>query len=180
MPAALKNFAWSSLREEYLEYIFLGELCREFWRRDMPVDVLRSHTDRSGFDLVLELGAHQRHVQLKSTILGGRAATQNVNRTLEIKPGGCVVWMVIESETLAPDHFLWFCAPDPAAPMPTLGTRIARHAKANAQGIKASRPNIRVLNKGQFEKIDGFDALATRLFPAGFAETVLPVMETTG
>ena len=58
MPAALKNFAWSSLREEYLEYIFLGELCREFWRRDMPVDVLRSHTDRSGFDLVLELGAH--------------------------------------------------------------------------------------------------------------------------
>lgn len=41
--------AASSLREQYLEYALLGALCQEMWRRGLEMDILRSHTDRSGY-----------------------------------------------------------------------------------------------------------------------------------
>jgi len=67
LTAANKDSEWPSLREEYIEYAFLGELCREYWSRDAPVDILRAHTDQAGFDIVMESGELQRHVQIKSS-----------------------------------------------------------------------------------------------------------------
>lgn len=160
-----KDSYWSSLREEYIEYALLGNLCREFWRRDLRVDILRAHTDHSGFDIVMEAGSLQRHLQLKSSFLGSATRTQNVNSNLEHKAGGCVVWVFFERDTLMLDHFRWFGSPDPEAPMPSLGTRVAKHTKGNAQGVKAARPGIRTLTWREFERLASTSDLATRLFP---------------
>jgi len=80
----------SSLREQYLEYVFLADLCREMWKRGEPVDVLHSHTDRSGYDLLLEANGIQRHVQLKSSFEGAKTSRQNINIRLAERPSGCV------------------------------------------------------------------------------------------
>jgi hypothetical protein len=42
--------------------------------------------------------------------------------------------------------------------------KIAKHTKANADGIKAERPNIRTINKGQFDHYDSIEALYNVLF----------------
>ena len=54
----------SSLREQYLEYAFIGALCEEMWKRGRAMDILRSHINRSGYDILLEADGIQRHVQL--------------------------------------------------------------------------------------------------------------------
>jgi hypothetical protein len=163
-----KDTVWSSLREEYLEYAVLGELCREFWRRDLPVDILRSHTDQSGFDIVMETGSLQRHVQLKSSFVGSTTRTQKVNQKLQEKAGGCVVWVLFDRLTLAMDHFRWFGDRNPRAAMPPLGDRVAKHTKGNSQGVKAERPIIRTLAWGRFDRVETPAKLASLLFPDEF------------
>lgn len=58
-----------SLQEQYLEYGFLGELCWEMWKRSVEMDILRSHTDRSGYNILLEENGIERHVQMKSSFI---------------------------------------------------------------------------------------------------------------
>jgi hypothetical protein len=160
-----KHSAWSSLREEYVEYTFLGELCREFWRRDIPVDVLRAHTDQGGFDVVLETGALQRHVQIKSSFTGSATKVQKINRKLEQKIGGCVIWVLFDPGSLEIDHYRWFGDKDPTAATPCLGERLAKHTKANSQGVKSIRPGIRTLVWGDFARVETTSELASFLFP---------------
>lgn len=54
----------------------------------------------------------------------------------------------------------------PREPLPPLGEVVARHAKANAEGVKLARPGIRVLALGRLEKVDGTTELLERLFGA--------------
>ena len=79
--------AASSLREQYLEYALLGALCQEMWRRGLEMDILRSHTDRSGYDILLEADGIQRHVQLKSSFVGAKTSRQKINVKLANRPG---------------------------------------------------------------------------------------------
>ncbi|MBZ0127786.1 MAG: hypothetical protein K8F59_01595 [Rhodobacteraceae bacterium] len=153
----------SSLREQYIEYGFIWGICKEMWQRGQDMDVLRSHTDRSGYDILLEADGIERHVQLKSSFLGAKTATQKINVKLAEKPNGCIIWIWFDPKTLKLTHFLWF-GTEPGPVRIELGERIARHSKGNAQGLKLERQGIRVLNKGQFERVEGFDNLACRLF----------------
>ena len=162
MPETLHNVA-SSLREQYLEYGFLGELCREMWKRGIEMDVLRSHTDRSGYDVLLEANGIERHVQLKSSFIGAKTAQQKVNVKLADRPSGCVIWIQFDPKTLELASFLWFGA-SPGDVLPDLGKRVAKHSKADKFGHKARRYSIRVLNKGQFEIIPTIERLADHLF----------------
>ena len=73
-------FLNASLREEYLEYVFLGSLCQTAWKRDEELEILRCQTDAQGYDLILEARGFQRHVQLKSSYIGSRTASQNTQR----------------------------------------------------------------------------------------------------
>ena len=100
-----KHHLHSSTREEYVEYILLAELCSFGWSRDRFVEVARTQTDAQGYDLMLACDGVIRHVQLKASKAGGRTATQNVNVALADKPGGCVVWIVVEPETLRPEAY---------------------------------------------------------------------------
>lgn len=162
MPDTLHSNA-SSLREQYLEYGFLGELCREMWKRGVEMDILRSHTDRSGYDVLLEANGVERHVQLKSSFIGAKTARQKINIKLADRPSGCVVWVRFDPSTLELMDFLWFGA-EPGQTLPDLGDRVGKHSKANKNGHKAQRLATRVLNKGQFSVVPTIAALTDRLF----------------
>ena len=153
----------SSLREQYIEYAFLGLLCQEMWRRGQAMDILRSHTDRSGYDILLEVDGMERHVQLKSSFIGATTAKQDLHVRLVSKPSGCVIWVWFDEATFELHHFLWIGSA-PGQPLPPLGDRIAKHSMANKEGEKAERPNIRRVPKGRFETIASIAALADHLF----------------
>ncbi|MDA3887302.1 MAG: hypothetical protein PF443_00590 [Allgaiera sp.] len=131
----------SSLREQYLEYGFLADLCREMWRRGEAVDVLHSHTDRSGYDVLLEANGLQRHVQLKSSYDGAKTSRQKINVELAARPSGCVVWIRFDPATLETVSYLWF-GDEPGQPLPDLGDRIGKHTKGDRVGTKAERESI--------------------------------------
>lgn len=155
--------AASSLREQYLEYALLGALCQEMWKRGVEMDILRSHTDRSGYDILLEGNGVQRHVQLKSSFVGAKASRQKINIRLAEKPSGCVIWVWFDPATLELVNYLWFGS-EPGHPVPHLGDRIGKHSKGNAEGYKAERADIRILNKGQFDLVGSAELLADLLF----------------
>ncbi|MEM9973547.1 MAG: hypothetical protein AAF771_05160 [Pseudomonadota bacterium] len=127
------------------------------------MDVLRSHTNQSGYDLLLEARGIQRHVQLKSSFLGARTSRQKINTRLAARPSGCIVWIPVDPTTLTGESSLWFGG-IPGAPLPDLGERVAKHTKGNAEGVKTERAQIRIVKKGAFEFVNGFEALADRLF----------------
>jgi hypothetical protein len=55
----------SSLREQALGHVFLGQLLTLMWRNGTrDIEVLKSEVDRGGYDIVLEANGIIRHVQL--------------------------------------------------------------------------------------------------------------------
>ena len=166
--ATMSNVAHStrsSHREALLEHLFAGEVMKHLWRRgDWRLEVLKPQVDDGGYDLVLEANAIVRHVQLKSSFRGSTVDKVNVNVLLAAKPSGCVVFLWFDQETLDLGPFLFFGAP-PGQQLPDLaGMKIGKHTKANAQGVKAERPNIRTVPLSKFERIDTVELLVTRLF----------------
>src|SRR3954470_13424612 len=117
----------SSLREQALGHIFLGQLLAFMWRHDRrDIEVLKSEVDRGGYDVVLEANGVIRHVQLKSSFSGSKVRDVDVSMKLLSKPGGCVLWLEFNRETLAIERFYWYGA-RPGMPLPDLGERISRH-----------------------------------------------------
>ena len=162
---ASRHSVHSAQREEYVEYAFLGALCADGWRLGRLVEVARAATDAHGYDVILSEGGITRHVQLKSSILGGKAAHQSVNLKLCDRPGGCVIWIVVDGDTLALQRYGWFGARN-GAPLPNPGDRPVRHAKGDATGAKAIRPGLRRLPRGAFDWLDGIAPLFDRMFEA--------------
>jgi hypothetical protein len=156
--------AHSSAREKVLEHLFVGELLRCLWRRGIRnMEVLRAEVDMGGYDLVLAANKVLRYVQLKSSHRTSATANVPVNINLEGKPGGCVIWMKFDPETVELGPYLWFGA-KPGEPALSLGSRIARHSKGDKNGVKAFRPNIRVLPIGRFQKLGSIDEVVDALF----------------
>lgn len=149
-----------------MEHLFVGDLLRCFWRKGISdVAVLRSEVDDGGYDLVLEHSGVLRHIQLKSSYRGAKTRDVNINSALARKPSGCVVWMFFDQATLELGPFLWF-GDEPGRPLPDLGDRVGKHTKGDKTGKKAVRPNIRVLEKARFQKMDTIDSIARSLFGA--------------
>lgn len=161
---------WSSdnsvLREKVIEHVFLAELSRALLLKTrIPFEVLRSEFDANGYDLVIEAGGILRHVQLKAGRLGGKRANVGINTALSSKPGGCVVWMMVDEATLRLGPFYWLGGA-PGEPLPPLGDKVARHTKGDAAGVKAFRPGMRVIPKGQFTRLETIQQVAAQLFGA--------------
>lgn len=130
----------------------------------MTIEVCKPKVDNAGYDIVVEAAGVIRHVQLKSSYLGGKTATQKVHLSLGSKPSGCVVWVYFDPATVDLGPFYYFGS-DPAQPLPQIDhLRMARHTKGDKSGFKAERPNLRVVNKGAFTKTDSIDELFSLLF----------------
>lgn len=153
----------SSLTESLLEYRFLAELSAYLARFDTAIEVLRSDVDRTGHDIVLEANGVLRHVQLKATVAGGKRANVTVNNALALKPSGCIIWMTYDPVSFMITGMRWFGG-TPAMPLPATGDRIARHSKANADGVKSERAQHRVIAGGKFDRMSGLPQLAERMF----------------
>src|ERR1700693_2673641 len=82
-PPDPAHFADSSARENLIEHVFLGELLRGLWRKNVvDLEILRPEVDSGGYDLALEFRGMTRHVQLKSSYRGARRA--NVTASIKL------------------------------------------------------------------------------------------------
>lgn len=165
------RYRMSTFYEQLVEHVFIAELLQDAWFGfHKVVEVLRSEIDAAGYDLVLECDGVIRHVQLKTSTVGGRTAQQNVNIALAEKPSGCVLWIVRDEDHQTNRMRLTyrFFGGAPGEPLPSLdGFRVGRHTKGNAEGLKAERPSIRVISKGQFVAVRTTQELLGVLFGVG-------------
>ncbi|MCV6612528.1 MAG: hypothetical protein OIF55_17335 [Amphritea sp.] len=159
------HFLKSSFREKLIEHLFIGEMLKLSWKGgSCSIEVAKPEVDNQGYDLILEHEDVIRHVQLKTAHRNAKTAKQKVHLALNKKPSGCVIWIYFNEETLELGPFLFFGA-DPKQPLPCIeGMRVAKHTKANAQGIKNERPEIREIPKGQFLKLATAEDLYAKLF----------------
>lgn len=159
----------SVLREKVVEHIFLAELSRTLLLDlGMPFEVLRSEFDAFGYDIILEANGVLRHIQLKATTAAGTRSHVDVQVALAGKPGGCVIWIFVDPATLKLGPYLWFGGA-PGQPLPKLGERQVRHARADATGEKKVRGGLRRLPKGLFTRFDTVENLALAMFGADHA-----------
>jgi hypothetical protein len=158
------HYLRSSYREKLIEHLFVGELLRLSWLKgDYNLEISKPEVDASGYDIIAEANGIIRHIQLKTSLKGSSTSNQKVHLALSGKPSGCVIWIFFNKQ-LNLIEFLFFGG-RPNEPLPDIsGFKIAKHTKGNAQGKKAERPNLRVINKGQFTKYDSLDKLYENLF----------------
>lgn len=165
------DYVHSSRRENLIEHVFVGEVLRHLWcSGHHEVDVLRAETDAGGYDLVIEANSIIRHIQLKSSAINAKTSVQKVNVALWDKPSGCVVWVRFTPETMALGPFRWYGGKPGMSLREKIDANtlsIAKHSKANAQGMKAERKNIRQINSGKFDQVETISALVTKLFGIG-------------
>ncbi len=158
----------SSLREKLVEHLVLGEILKAAWldgQRD--IEVLRPEVDNAGYDVVLTARGVTRHVQLKSSFRGSTTSQQTLQIALGEKPGGCVLWVFFDRETLALGPFYWFGGA-PGERLPDLtGFRVARHTKGDSSGVKKERPALRVVPKGRFDPLESIGDVLRKLFGPG-------------
>jgi hypothetical protein len=157
----------SSFREKLIEHLFIGELLKLSWKSsNCTLEVASPEVDNAGYDVIAEDNGIVRHIQLKASYIGGRTANQKVHTRLSDKPSGCVLWIYFNEDTLELGPFLFFGA-QPGERLPALdGLKVAKHTKGDQDGFKAERPNIRVLPKGKFRKIECVDEVYAALFGA--------------
>lgn len=158
----------SSFYEQLVEHVFISEVLQEVWFHfGKTVEVLRSEVDASGYDVVLECNGKLRHVQLKTSRIGGKTASQKVNVALSSKPSGCVVWILRDEDKN--DYrmrltYLFFGA-DAGKPLQLHDDfRVGKHTKGNKDGVKAERLSIRVVPKRKFHPIETTEELVKKLF----------------
>jgi hypothetical protein len=132
------HYLHSTLRERIVEHVFVGDALRWLWQhRVTDVEVLRSEFDAGGYDLVMSHGKIVRHIQFKTSMAGGKAASIKASLKLMDKPSGCIIWIVVTPE-LKLESYRWLGGP-PGHPLPDIrNMRVAKHTKANAKG---KRPN---------------------------------------
>jgi hypothetical protein len=158
------HFLHSTLRERIVEHVFVGEALRRLWRKGVTnVEVLRSEFDAGGYDLVMSHGRIVRHIQFKTSMAGGHAASVKASLKLMDKPSGCIIWIMVTSE-LELDSYRWLGGP-PGNPLPDIrNMKVAKHTKANAKGKKAERPDQRIIPRSRFDALGSLDEVMERLF----------------
>ena len=160
-----QHYLNSSYREKLIEHLFISELLKVSWRAGTcSLEVAKPEVDYQGYDLVAEENGVIRHIQLKASSLNARTSRQKVHIGLASKPSGCVVWIYFDERTLELGPFLFFGGAA-GQPLPDVsGLKVARHTKGDARGVKAERPAVRVVNKGQFVRYGSIEALYGVLF----------------
>jgi hypothetical protein len=155
----------ASYRESLLEHLFSGELLKLSWQQhDCGLEIAKPEVDNSGYDLIAECYGVLRHIQLKSSHITSATSRQKTHVKLADKASGCLVWIVFNEERLTFSHFLFYggSAGEALPSMDNLPT--AKHTKGNKDGVKLERANIRVINKGQFQRLNTIEEVFDKLF----------------
>lgn len=165
-PAGMGRPERSNCIEKVVEYRFLADLTAELLRRDLDFEVLRGDVDAYGYDLVIEVGALSRHIQLKSAYKGAKTKSQSVSVLLSAKPSGCLVWITYDPKTfnLVSFRFLGGLPGEPfllAADAP-----VALSTRYNKDGVRTSRPNHRKAKRESMKLVTEISDLADLLFGA--------------
>lgn len=154
----------SSVREQVVECMFLGSLTQTLWTKGVvDFEILHAGSDHRGYDVLVEANGILRHIQLKSSLDGAKTSRQNVNLALGTKPSGCVIWVILDPESMDQIRYLWF-GNEPGVPLDIPGGRIAKHTKGDSKGTKTERPGIRIVNKGEFTQVESIFEIAELLF----------------
>jgi hypothetical protein len=99
----------SSYREKLIEHLFVAELLKLSWlHHGCLLEIATPEVDNAGYDLIAEESGLVRHIQLKTSVIGGKTASQKVHTRLAEKPSGCVVWIYFDEKTLELGPFLYF------------------------------------------------------------------------
>lgn len=158
----------SGFFEQLVEHAFISEVLQEvYYGTGQVVEVLRAEVDASGYDLVMECRGILRHIQLKTSRVGGRTASQKVNVALGRKLSGCVVWVIREEDSEEKRMKLSYrvFSDAPGKPLPSLENyKTAKHTKGDASGKKAERAAIRVVPKRAFQVVATTSELVKVLF----------------
>jgi hypothetical protein len=160
-----QHFLKSSFREKLIEHLFIGELLKHSWNDGgCALEIAKPEVDSQGYDLIAEESVIIRHIQLKAAHNEARATKQKVNVALQNKPSGCVIWVYFDESTLDLGPFLFFGG-NAGEPLPDLTPfKVAKHTKANAQGVKTHRPEIRKIPQSRFSKLRSVMELYDALF----------------
>lgn len=160
-----QHFENSSYREKLIEHLFVGELLKVSWlRHKCSLEIAKPEVDNAGCDIIAEAKDVVRHIQLKTSMVGGKTARQKVHARLAEKPSGCVVWIYFNATTmeLGPFHYFGSRAGEKLPSLDQL--KIAKHTKGNKDGLKAERKNIRILPKAMFKQLAGIEQVYEALF----------------
>ncbi|MEP6868299.1 MAG: hypothetical protein ABJA20_07270 [Novosphingobium sp.] len=162
--AALSTF--STTREKLLEHRFIAEIGARLWECGIfDFSVSHSEVDNSGYDVIIEVGAVIRHIQLKASHSKGKTSKVPIQKRLTEKPSGCVVWLIHDSASLEVERFLWL-GRDAGQPLSAtdIGDILAKHTKADMKGRKAERPALREVARRKFTEPSSWHHLTTKLF----------------
>jgi hypothetical protein len=163
----------SSYRDKLVEHLFIGELMKLSWlHHECGLEVAKPEIDDSGYDIIAETKGLVRHIQIKTSTSSGKAANQKVHIKLLEKPSACVVWIYFNEQTMRLGPFRYFGAEAGKLMASLSGFKIGRHTKGNKDGLKAERPNIRVVPKGSFKKIDCIEGIYAQLFQTGMVHAL--------
>jgi hypothetical protein len=161
-----KHYLHSTLRERIVEHVFVGDVLRELWSRDIfDVEVLRPEFDAGGYDLVMNRGNIERHIQFTTSLVDGKAADIKASLKLMTKPGGCVIWILVTPELVLHSYRWLGGAPGQRLP-DILSMKVAKHTKGNAGGEKGKRPGHRIIPVSQFDPPCSLNKILERLFGA--------------
>lgn len=153
----------SSFVEKMTEHVFIAEILQETWiNYKKKIEILKAEVDDSGYDIVLACNDKLRFIQLKASDLGGTTKKQLLNINLKNKPSPCIIWIVREEDETTKRYKLSYLYWDDFINIKAL--KVAKHPKPDKNGIKQERPNIREINKRDFEKISTTKDLIKRLF----------------
>ena len=163
-----KYYLNSNFIEQMVEHEFISRVIQYVWFTEQDkIEILRSEIDDYGYDIVLEYQGIMRHIQLKTSIKGGSTRTQKLNLALTQKVGGCIIW--IEREE-CPDsqqfkfEYLFYGSKANEQFVIDHDLKVAKSTKANAEGFKSERKNIRVVPKSKFTKVSDMRHLMHLLF----------------
>ena len=155
----------SAYREKLIEHLIVGEFLKLSWlEHECGLEVAKPEVDNSGYDIIAECYGVVRHIQFKASYTSSLTNKQKVHIKLADKPSGCVIWIIFNEDSLEFKEFLFY-GDKAGEPLPNIDNlKVAKHTKGNKDGVKNERPNIRVINKGQFESINSIGHLFQTLF----------------
>jgi len=165
------NFAeavqkYSHRVEAALKHAFLWRVYSELWRRDPSTKLLvfDSEIDDSGFDVVLSVESHTRHLQLKCSMVGSKTQSVTLRQSLCELQGGAVIWMEYSKSSLEIERYHLLAFSNPSEPLSFTRFPTARSIRADRTGVKKIRHAVYRVPKSAFHQNLPFDAILSVLF----------------